>query len=168
MRSFLLGCLVGVLALPAIGIALAFLGLMPIEADASPMRLEVVIARRALDASLRRHALKRANPISATDGNLLAGMNLYRNNCSGCHGAPGQRSNWGSQHFYPRVRQFADDPPPRPDWEIFWIVEHGIRYSGMGGWSDLLPEQDRWKIAAFVSRIDSLPPAVAAEWKRRP
>ena len=48
------------------------------------------------------------------------------------------------------------------------IVEHGIRYSGMGGWSDLLHEQDRWKIAAFVSRIESLPPAVGAEWKRRP
>jgi mono/diheme cytochrome c family protein len=138
---------------------------LPTEADADPPRLEALIARRALDASLRRHAPRRANPIAPTDANLLAGMKLYRNNCSGCHGAPGQRSNWGSEHFHPRVRQFAEEPRARPDWEVFWIVERGIRYSGMGGWSDLLPEDDRWRIAAFLSRLDSLPRAIAAEWK---
>src|SRR5438132_12638242 len=71
-------------------------------------------------------------------------------------------SNWGSAHFYPRVPQFAAEPPRKPDWQIFWIVEHGVKYSGMGGWSELMPQAEAWKVASFLSHLDSLP-AVAAE-----
>jgi len=80
-------------------------------------------------------------------------------------------SNWGSAHFYPRVPQFAAEPPRKPDWQIFWIVEHGVKYSGMGGWSELMPQAEAWKVASFLSGLDSLlavddaPDRVA--WRRR-
>ena len=171
MRPFLLGCFVGLLLLPAIMIALALSGFLPVHADAEPMWLEALIARRAFDASVGRHALQVASPIVATDDNLLQGMKLYRDNCSGCHGNPGRPSNWGSAHFYPRVPQFAAEPPRKPDWQISWIVEHGVKYSGMGGWSELMPQAEAWKVASFLSGLDSLlavddaPDRVA--WRRR-
>jgi mono/diheme cytochrome c family protein len=129
--------------------------------------VEAWLARRALDASLRRAVPPRPNPVAPADAALLQGMRLYRNNCAGCHGAPGEPSRWGAAHFYPRVPQFADAPPERSEAEIFWIVRRGLRYSGMGGWSEMMSEEATWKIAAFLARVRSLPPPVTAEWKKR-
>src|SRR2546430_9016290 len=44
-----------------------------------------------------------------------------------------KKSTWGTSDFYPRVPQFGFDPPRLPDWQIYWVLKNGIRYSGMGG-----------------------------------
>jgi mono/diheme cytochrome c family protein len=66
------------------------------------------------------------------------------------------------------VPQFGFDPPGRPDGQIFGIVKHGIRYTGMGAWSELMTDAEIWDVSAFLSRIDALPEAVDREWKRPP
>src|SRR5579863_1013850 len=35
----------------------------------------------------------------------------------------------------------------------------------MPAWSNVLPEQDMWKITSFLSHMDKLPPAVQDYWK---
>ncbi|HVH68400.1 MAG TPA: cytochrome c [Gemmatimonadales bacterium] len=94
-------------------------------------------------------------------------MKGYRDDCAGCHGDYGRPSSWGSEDFYPRVPQFALEPPRKPDWELYWIVKHGVRYSGMGAWDRQVPDSTIWQIVAFLTRIDSLPSAVDAAWKRK-
>jgi mono/diheme cytochrome c family protein len=121
----------------------------------------------ALDAAIAREAPKRANPIAVDDAALLAGMKLYRSNCEGCHGGGRGPSEWGAK-FYPPVPQFGARPPGRPDWQIVWIIENGLRYSGMGGWKGMMPEEDMWRVASFLSRLDALPPAVAEAWRNPP
>jgi mono/diheme cytochrome c family protein len=92
-------------------------------------------------------------------------MKLYRNNCSGCHGDAGRPSRWGTQGFYPRVPQFAQSPPQKPDWQLLWIVRHGIRYSGMGAWrEEMLSDKDAWEVVTFLSRLNTLPAAVETAW----
>jgi hypothetical protein len=45
---------------------------------------------------------------------------------------------------------------------MFLAVKHGIRYSGMGAWGGMLPDEDIWRAVSFVSRVRTLPPAVDA------
>ena len=45
-------------------------------------------------------------------------------------------------------------------------VRTGIRYTGMPAWNKTLSEQDMWKVTAFLSRIEKLPPAVQDYWKK--
>jgi mono/diheme cytochrome c family protein len=92
-------------------------------------------------------------------------MKMYRDGCAGCHGDAGKPSDWGTKDFYPRVPQFDAQPPQKPDWQLFWIVKHGVRYSAMGGWDGLLPDQKIWNIVTFLSHIRNLPPDVEAEWR---
>ena len=61
--------------------------------------------------------------------------------------------------FYPRVPQFARSPPRKPDWQLFWIVRHGIRHSA---W---LSDKEAWEVVTFLSRLDTLPAAVQAVWE---
>lgn len=166
MRGFLLGILVGLLGLVLAALLTARLGLFSVNATEEPPAWEVRLARVALDASVARSAARLRSPVGSSDAELLAGMKLYRNNCAGCHGDAGRPSPWGTGGFYPRVPQFAESPPRKPDWQLFWIVRHGVRYSGMGAWGeDMLSDREAWEVVTFLSRLNALPPAVQAAWQ---
>ncbi len=166
MKSFILGVFVGLIVLPCALLFAAWSGRLPVHADANPSRFETSFARYAFNRAIKRARLTN-NPNAVTDETLLEGLKLYRNNCAGCHGTPAMTSDWGSSHFYPRVPQFGQQAPKRIEGEIFYIVRHGIRYSGMGGWSNLMNEESTWKVAALLSRLDRLPAAVDTEWRKR-
>ena len=163
MRPFILGVLTGFLVGPLLATAIMLLGFWPITAIADPPTLETTIARRALDASVSHAAPKLTNPLPPSSETLRAGMKFFRENCAGCHGEPGKPRAWGRTLFYPRVPQFAEEPPNKPDWQLFWVV-NGVRYSGMGVWGGLAPGEKIWQVATFLSQLKNLPPDVSAEW----
>ena len=165
MRRIALALVAGMLIVPAGAGVLAWLGAWSVDATAPPPAWERALARRAVSASVARRAPRISSPIQATPDELLAGLKAYRNNCAGCHGTAAQPSEWGSEDFYPRVPQFAVAPPRKPEWQLFWIVQHGVRYSGMGAWRHLMPDSTIWQVVGFLSRLDSLPPAVDAAWR---
>ena len=168
MRTFAGGVIAGILLIPMLVLIAALAGWIPVAATAVPPGWEVRLARRALASSVARQAPVLANPITPSSEHLRAGMRLYRDDCAGCHGDAGKPSAWGSHAFYPRVPQFDSEPPSQPDWQLFWIVTHGVRYSGMGAWDGLMSADDRWKVVTFLSRLKSLPPDVQAQWRGPP
>jgi mono/diheme cytochrome c family protein len=172
MRKFGLGFIVGILTLPAVFLVLSCLGSFPALANANPPAWEKAFAQMTLNAYVSRHAPHLTNPVSATDENLLAGMKIFKDACAGCHGDPNATSDYGAS-FYPHVPQFVVNPPRKPDWQLFWIVRNGVRYSGMSAWdgqwqNDKAVSDDHiWKVVTFLSRLDSLPPAVNSEWHKK-
>lgn len=166
MRKFFLGLFLGFVLPPAIFAVLALTGRLPVSAKAEPSSWERRLMQTIVARSVARQAPMAKNPYAATDENLLAGMKVFHDDCDGCHGTGEKRSSWGINDFYPRVPQFGFDPPRLPDSQIYWVVKNGIRYSGMGGNDPGISEEHAWKVALFLSRLDSLPPAVAAEWHR--
>ncbi len=164
-RFLAIVALVIILPVAALGV-LALTGHLSFRATAKPSWIESAIAMRALDARLDHEARGMKNPVKTTDAVLLAGMKMYRNDCAGCHGSPGKPSEWGTRDFYPPVPQFADEPPDMPAPQMFLVVKHGIRYTGMGGWEALAKDEEIWTVVAFLSHIHDLPPSVAAAWTR--
>ena len=166
MRKFFIGLLFGTLLLPLATVFTALSGLWPVTATADPPRWEKIIARQSFDHSVSRQAHRTPNPIVPSSDNLRAGMKIYRDACAGCHGDASKPSHWGSASFYPRVPQFGFEPPTKPDWQLFWIVKHGIRYSGMAAWDGELPDQKIWAVVTFLADLRSLPPDLRAEWQQ--
>ncbi|HYM41205.1 MAG TPA: cytochrome c [Steroidobacteraceae bacterium] len=176
MRNFLMGLVVGVLILPAAFLTAAWLGRLPVSADSRPPRWEIAVAHMALDAAAARNAPHLANPIAPTEANLMAGVKLFEGACAGCHGTPATAlSNEAAPDLYPSPPQFALHHPSKPDYQLFWIAEHGVRYSGMfvmkGAFrkdaSGRDPSDEKiWTLVTFLTHLDALPPAVAAEWQK--
>jgi mono/diheme cytochrome c family protein len=161
MRNFIAGIVTGL-----IGLLLAvWLYPWSIAATTEPAAVEKWLMGRLRERGIRREAQPATNPVAASDELLLEGMKFYMNGCAGCHGDGRQPSAWGSSSFFPRVPQFGTQAPSRPDWQIFWIARNGIRNTGMGAWAKLASDEDLWKVSLFISRIDSLPPAVAERWQ---
>jgi hypothetical protein len=49
--------------------------------------------------------------------------------------------------------------------QMLWIVRHGVRYSGMGAWSEeMLSDGEAWEVVSFLSRLNALPAAVETAW----
>jgi len=172
MRRFLQGFVLGILVIPVAGLVAAWRGSLPATAKSDPPRWETAVAQMALKKYVERRAPRVTNPIQPTDENLMAGLKVFRDACAGCHGDPNGPSDFGLS-FYPRVPQFARDPPRLPDWQLFYIVKNGVRYSGMSAWdrqwqnNEEISDDHIWKAVTFLSRLDALPPAVAAEWRKK-
>jgi mono/diheme cytochrome c family protein len=165
MIRFLLGFVAaGVLVLLALVCYVRF-GFVDPRADAAMGSLEMKIAMPALDASVDRRAPSVQNPIQPTDDNLLAGMKIYQSACAGCHGDVVHTHSAFGDSFYPRAPQFAEDAPDMPENQNFYIIQHGVRLSGMPAWKTSFKEQEMWQVTTFLSHMDKLPPAVQAAWK---
>ena len=177
MAKFFLGFLVGVLALPAAILIVARLGLLPIRSNTSPSRWESVLATMTLSASAKRQAPHIQNPIAPTEENLMAGMKLFKDDCAGCHGTPNTASaNERNVVLYPNAPQFALHLPQKPDYQLFWLVKGGIRYTGMCAWGGQfapdasgkdVSDEKIWTAVTFLTHLQSLPPSVEAEWRKK-
>lgn len=166
MRNFILGVIVTLVVLIVGAAAFLLLGFMPTNADATPPSLEHRVAMSALDAAMDRHAPHVTSPVPPTDENLIDGMKVYTMNCALCHGTLDLKPSPLEKSFYPPPPQIILDPLDDPEWHIFYAVRTGVRYTGMPSWSKALSEQDMWKVTAFLSRIEKLPPGVQDYWKK--
>lgn len=165
MRKFACGLLLGFLVIPVVALVALFQGWVPVSATSDPPRWESFLARKAFAASVARQAPRLQNPIAPTSANLMFGMKFYRNGCAGCHGDAGKPSRWGTEDFYPRIPQFDSQGSLKPDWQMFWIVKHGVRYTGMGAWDTFTSDDNIWKTVTFLSHLRDLPPDVEAQWR---
>lgn len=166
MRNFILGVVITILVLLIGGLGLALLGFLPTRANVTPPEIESHIAMSALDNSVERHAPRLNSPVPPTDDNLIEGLKIYTMNCAGCHGGIDRQASVFGKSFYPPAPMFILSPPDDAEWHVFYVIHNGVRYSGMPAWDKTLSEADMWKLTAFLTRIDKLPPAVQDYWKK--
>jgi thiosulfate dehydrogenase len=166
MRNFILGIISAFLLLGLGGLLFVESGLLPTNADSSPPSLERRLATHALDNVLKRRASRLSNPVPSNDDNLIAGLKLYTINCAVCHGTLDNQPSPLAHSFYPPVPQLILGPVHAPQWHTYYVVRNGVRYTGMPSWRHTLSEQDIWRITDFLSRIETLPPAVQDYWSQ--
>lgn len=168
--SVILRTLVGTAILVA---GLAFFaiwtGVMPANADAAPGRLETWAAKRSLHATLDRESRALQSPLPINDSTLTQGVRLYGSYCAVCHGASDGKASAVALGLYQHAPQFAKHNVTNdPIGMTFWKITHGIRFTGMPAFDSTLTTNERWAIASFLLRQDSLTPNAAAAWKALP
>jgi cytochrome c553 len=121
------------------------------------------LLRYTMQNSVETHALLLEAP-PLTDAALVErGAGHYETGCASCHGAPGWASGRIPDNMLP-------EPPYLPThiekWtaeELFWLVKHGLKYTGMPSWPALSRDDEVWAVTAFLLR---LPDMSAAEYNR--
>jgi len=166
------GLIVGfILAFLVIAVGAYFyfgLGLAPVATAASPMPFENYLAHRGLKAVVHK-ASGLKSPVDPSEPNLLAGATIYRHQCAVCHGLPGQETTSIARGMFPKPPQLmkgkgvTDDPVG----ETFWLVQNGIRLTGMPGFRDSLTDTDMWQVSELLANANKLPDPVRAELLRK-
>jgi len=165
VRKFVMGFLTGMIVLALVGFSYMRFGFLDMRADIPVNPFERTIAMPSLDASVNRHAPARPNLVDPSDANLIAGMKIYQAKCANCHGDVNHPQGILADNLYPRAPQFAGDAPDMPEWQNYFIIQHGIRLTGMPAWGNLLSDQQLWQVTTFLSHMDKLPPPVSDQWK---
>ncbi len=165
MRKFMLGFVAGIVVLLLVAFCYVRFGFVDPRADKEVSLLESKIAMPALDAAVDRRASEVHNPVQSQDANLTAGMKVYQTNCASCHGDIHHPRGPLADSLYPRAPQFLEDAPDMPENQNFYIIQHGVRMSGMPAWKQVLNEQEIWQVTTFLSHMDKLPQQVSDSWK---
>ena len=162
MGKFIIGIIVGFLLVPTAFYIYCKSGHAPVATAAAPMPFETFFAKTALHATINREAPK-TKSTRATEGELLAGVDVYRHNCRGCHGIPGSPESNVAKGMFPHPPQLfapghmvTDDPVG----VTYWKAKHGIRLSGMPGFTGLLTDEQIWNVSLLLANADKLGPSV--------
>ena len=166
MRDFLLGVLVTLVVIVFGGWLYLRLGYADLRADARPSWFESTLAATALEASAVRHAPERNNPIQPTEANLMDGARLYRDKCADCHGRPDNPESEYGRSFHPRAPQFMKALPRMTEDETFFIIKHGVRWTAMPAWTNIMADSEIGQVVTFLSHIGNLPPPIQQELHR--
>src|ERR1700681_1310414 len=142
------------------------MGFVSMRADSPPSKLETTLATRAMDASVARAAPKMTKTVTADETKLVAGAHLYSDHCTLCHGDPAHPKSPLADSLNPPAPQFTNDMADMPENENFFILQHGIRWTAMPGWKNVLSEQQTWQLVTLLSHMHDLP-AVASKSSRK-
>lgn len=151
------------LVLVGLGVAaflFAWSGLFNVAASSRHWRITNVVVHWVMQNSVRTYAWLESEPeVVRDDGGLVSAAGHYAQACAVCHGAPGQRPSPTMQGASPPAPWLPDHLHEWNDRRLHWILEHGIKYTGMPQWAAKDRPDEVARMVAFVRRLPGMSPA---------
>ena len=157
-----LGALIGALA---VLVLLAIAGLLVVYTGAynvAATEQHTSLVRWAFDTTMHRGVERRAadvSPAAEVDPAMLARAGReYQAMCQHCHAGPGaEREPW-ADGMRPRPPHLVEAAPEWERQEVFWLVKHGVKMTGMRAFGSVHDDEMLWAIATFVKQLPAMTP----------
>src|ERR1700721_942147 len=129
-----------------------------VSAKATPSAIEVMMARKARHMALPSEARALKNPVPASAENLREGRLHFADHCAICHGNDGSCDTMMGSGLYPKPPDLRlGETQKLSDGELFWIIENGVRFTGMPAFSTRhSSKEDSWKLVHFIRHLPQL------------
>jgi mono/diheme cytochrome c family protein len=167
------GTLVLIVALALFGIAAAIAASIlhdGLSARATPNKLEITIARNARRLAIPSNARQAQNPLLASQDDLRDARLHFADHCAICHANDGGGKTMMGAGLYPKPPDLRlPETQNLSDGELFWVVENGVRFTGMPAFSNGGEHGgalDSWKLVHFIRHLPHLTAAERIEMER--
>jgi mono/diheme cytochrome c family protein len=130
-----------------------------------PTGMERWLAREARSLAVPAGAKSRVNPVGDNPETLEEGRAHWADHCFSCHANDGSGETALGRHLYPPAPDMRLPATQQlTDGELFYIIQNGIRLTGMPAWSSgsAHDEEDSWKLVRFIRHL----PQIALEEKK--
>jgi len=130
------------------------------SARTPPTAVERVVMQAVHGLSVPRAARTAANPVAFSPEVWAESRAHFADHCASCHANDGSGNTELGRGLFPRAPDMRlAQTQDKTDGELYWIIENGIRLTGMpawgtGGGNDL----DTWKLVHFIRRLKELTP----------
>ena len=151
--------LAGVVVVAALAIlAAASLLHNGLSSRATPTSFEAMLARNARHMAIPADARKQQNPAPASQDNLRDARLHFADHCAICHGNEGTGDTLIGKGLYPKPPDLrAAETQKLSDGELFWIIENGVRFTGMPAFGgNHGSQEDSWKLVRFIRHLPQL------------
>jgi cytochrome c553 len=145
----------GVLAVIVV-IVFVMSGVISIKASARHWAATAWVLDLVKRRSVATHSLGAAVPPLDDPALVLKGAGHYELGCRPCHGSPGSRPPVIPLRMTthpPDLKAQVDRWKPR---ELFYIVKHGIKFTGMSAWPAAGRDDEVWAMVAFLRVLPRL------------
>jgi len=157
MRTVIASLLIAALLAVLGAAAVIYAGVYDIGATAPHWGMTSWLLETARIRSIKAQAAGIAVPTGLDDpAKIIIGVGHYAAHCAVCHGAPGVPRGDIARGLYPPPPDLAKTAPLYSPAELFWIVKHGIKMTGMPSWSDH-SDGELWATVAFVEKLPGMP-----------
>ena len=157
MRKILATLLVVFMTIAALGAAaLVYVRSTGLAARAEPGAFEAALARAVRSFGVPRDVKDMPNPVPQTPEVIAEGLAHYADHCAVCHGNDGSGNTQVGQGTWPKAPDMRQEATQRlSDGELFYIIEEGVRFTGMPGWSTGTPEGTAasWHLVHFIRHL---------------
>jgi mono/diheme cytochrome c family protein len=167
------GSLFLVAGLAVLGLAVALVASIlhdGLSSRATPTKLEILVARSARHLATPSRARLAQNPVLDSPEDMRDARLHFADHCAICHGNDGSGQTIVGSGLYPKPPDLRHpDTQNLTDGEIFWIIENGVRFTGMPGFGDGGEhggDQDSWKLVHFIRHLPHLTAAERIEMER--
>src|SRR3954470_13175351 len=152
--------------LVAVGAAAALMA-GGISARQPPGRLESALAPKLRSMAIPREARDRRDPVADSAAVIDEGMEHYADHCAVCHDNDGSGDTEMGHGLYPRVPDMRlRATQDLTDGELFYIIENGVKLTGMPAWGGEGHEGDAsWKLVRFIRHLPKLTDAEVQHMK---
>ena len=139
-----------------------------VSSRAEPSAMEVMAARQVRHMAIPAEARGRQNPMPSSPETVHDAMLHFADHCAICHGNDGGGDTMMGKGLYPKPPDLRQQQTQKlSDGEIFWIIENGVRFTGMPAFGGTHgPEEDSWKLVHFIRHLPQLTPEARMEMER--
>jgi mono/diheme cytochrome c family protein len=130
-----------------------------LDAMAQPGVIETRLARAARRWAIPSSIRAMGNPVPKSTESVADGMAHFADHCAVCHANDGSGDTEMGRGLYPKAPDMRRAPTQQlSDGELFYIIEHGIRFTGMPGWSNgtKAGEESSWHLVHFIRHLPAL------------
>ena len=141
----------------AVALRVDFQGFSTRSSPTTPERLAARMARRwAVPRAMR----DTPNPVSFSDAVWAESRAHFADHCASCHANDGSGDTEIGRNLYPPAPDMRlADTQRLTDGELYWIIENGIRLTGMPAWGDGSDHDlATWKLVHFIRHLRELTP----------
>lgn len=162
-KKLLLAGLATVVGAAVFGSTVVFGGVYNVAATTGHAKPLELVLRKTMESSVERYArtITRPEDVDLQDRAYAARFfNHYDAACATCHGAPGRDPDpW--MVIYPSSPLLTDRAVVGrwSDEQLFWILKHGIKDTGMMALGPTHSDADIWGVTAFVRQLPKMSPA---------
>ena len=95
------------------------------------------------------------NPVPDSADEQKVGSEHFQHHCGICHGLDGQLTGvpFATKMSPPVADLAAQDIQKYSDGQLKWIIENGIRLTGMPGWKGILEDNEMWAIVRYIRHL---------------
>ncbi len=158
-------------------VAVALLGLVAavaasflhdgLSSRATPGKLETTVARNVHRLAIPANARLAQNPVLASAEELRDARLHFADHCAICHANDGSGKSVIGSGLYPKPPDLRlPETQNLTDGELFWIIENGVRFTGMPAFStggEHGGTLDSWKLVHFIRHLPHLTAAERVE-----
>lgn len=156
--ALFLGAVAALVGVAVVGVAVFVSGVYHVGASTSHFDVTNTVIKLALRRSVAFHSTGIEPPDLSSREMAALGARHFEMGCAPCHGSPGASQSPVVEEMYPSPPRLSERVPHWDTEELYWIVRHGFKFTGMPAWPGEGREEEVWPVVAFLKRLPQMKP----------